>query len=61
LTKRQLFSLALTLYDPLGVVNPIILSAKGTISRLANGKRDQIINDCIKKNWEALIEGLEDL
>jgi hypothetical protein len=54
LTKRQLFSLAQTLYDPLGVVNPIILSGNGTISRLANGKRD-IDQNTISSNLKNII------
>jgi hypothetical protein len=63
LTKRQLFSLALTMYDPLGLINPTMLNGKRSmqITWLSPTKWDQLVTSEPTETWEKFIKGLKDL
>jgi hypothetical protein len=59
LTKRKLFSLAPTMYDPLGLINPVMMKGKRSMQTtwMSDIKWDQLISF----EWEKFISGLEDL
>ena len=63
LTKRQLFSLALTMYDPLGLINPTMMKGKRSMQTtwMSDIKWDQLVSSDSTEVWEKFISGLEDL
>lgn len=62
-TKRQVFSLALRLFDPLGLLSPVILVAKMIMQKLweTGIKWDDRIPLNIAEEWRVFLEGLQGL
>lgn len=62
-TKRQVFSIALKVFDPLGIVSPVILVAKLIMQKLWASKTgwDQPIPKEILTSWKVFVAGLKDL
>ena len=55
-TKRQILSAVLTLYDPLGFLSPVILSAKRVLQELwlVGMEWDEPVSDVIMQQWTGL-------
>ncbi len=62
-TKRQVFSLSLRIFDPLGLLSPVILVAKLVMQKIwiAEIGWDEQIPENIKKDWEHFLTGLDQL
>ena len=62
-TKRQIFSLAQSLFDPLGLLSPVVLVAKLIMQRIweTNIKWDETVPDSIASQWYIFLAGLCDL
>ena len=62
-TKRQVFSLALMLFDPLGLLSPVVLVAKIIMQKIwATGiKWDDVVPSDITNEWHIFLDGLKDL
>ncbi len=62
-TKRQIFSLALRLFDPLGLLAPVVLVAKLIMQRLweTHISWDETVPETIASQWYIFLAGLIDL
>lgn len=63
ITKRQLFSLGLKIYDPLGLIAPVTLLAKIAMQKvwLDQTKWDQTVEPPRLPPWHKFIDGLKEL
>lgn len=63
ITKRQLFSLGLKIYDPLGLIAPVTLPAKLAMQQiwLDPTKWDQKVNEQRFPLWKKYWKGLDNL
>lgn len=62
-TKRKLFSLALRVFDPLGLISPVTLVAKIIMQKIWIAKTgwNEPIPANIMTHWETIIKGLSEL
>ena len=60
-TKRQVFSLALRLFDPLGLLSPVVLVAKLIMQKLwlCQMKWDEIVPAHLTFEWKTFLSGLD--
>ncbi|XP_057377381.2 uncharacterized protein LOC130698716, partial [Daphnia carinata] len=62
-TKRKLFSLALKVFDPLGLISPVTVVAKIIMQKVWIDKTgwDEPVSASIMPHWETFIKSLSDL
>ncbi|KAL7880976.1 hypothetical protein SRHO_G00032300 [Serrasalmus rhombeus] len=62
-TKRGLFSIVSSIFDPLGFLSPIVLPAKGILQDLCRQKYswDENLPDNVVKDWNKWISSLQQL
>ena len=60
-TKRRVFSLALSLFDPMGILAPVVLVSKLIMQRIWEYqlKWDDNVPDEIAQSWSIFLEGLD--
>ena len=61
-TKRNVIKLLASIYDPLGVLNPIVVTFKVFFQKLCLSKLgwDEHLDGDLLKEWNVIIEGLSD-
>lgn len=62
-TKRKLFSLAIRVFDPLGLISPVMVVAKNIMQRIGMARTglDKSIPANIMPHWETFVKGLPEL
>ena len=62
ITKRTLLSLNMRIFDPLGLISPVVIETKLMVQDLwrAGIGWDQLIPEAIRKQWEKWLRGLEE-
>ena len=60
-TKRNIISLVSKIFDPLGILSPVIIPFKVFFQELCQSKVtwDEVLGEDLQKKWKDLLNGLK--